>query len=617
MKTTLTRSASVPSILGETGKRSHGEVGSQAETSSEVSDPSLPKFKKFRGAPSMVEQWTQTVHPDDLRANTLANVGDLFKGIDNQIAIGEKQKQKLAKEFERISSVTSPAGAEATDCVCLPPDVMAYKVEGGNGAPELAYNCPEMNGTGFGGIRDLPIGQLAKIMDAFANAAAQIKETCHTNGEHPLIIVANSGREGVERKEGAYPISANSKMIWEKAFIADRCAERLGNPIDPCYADSLDKIVVPYFKKIDAAKSRFDSKFLDKNGYDAALAEAYSDATQSMKNANHRPSVLLGYSRDVAECCRIEDGRPYLFGRPVNGLVNDRAALNLSKKEGKPLDYKKFSLINVTVDEGVNKVAAALARNEFHSSDEAKALPELARNRGFTYDVGGMDRTYHFKKGAGEDPAVSAMTDAERANHRLTYFRGIEENEGLEGVRDAVDDFLALGLKPLFKPNGTGQSKGIIGYKTDESKEEFRKRFEENIKSLEKDFGKGAGYPFLVMPLLKLAETPNGEMYDLRFTTYQKIDASGKGTLHSIPLILKKEPKKTEQEKQLQAGEFSPTNVTAAVAKTGRPGTDFIVPLCTDEGLRQSGLTKDQAKSISLYFSSFQSWLLKTKYPRT
>jgi len=61
----------------------------------------------------------------------------------------------------------------------------------------------------------------------------------------------------------------------------------------------------------------------------------------------------------------------------------------------------------------------------------------------------------------------------------------------------ALDDFKKLKMKPLYKPSGTSRSIGTIAYETGESNEDFKQRFYENINKIEKDFCKGAGYPFL------------------------------------------------------------------------------------------------------------------------
>jgi hypothetical protein len=560
---------------------------------------------------SHVDASMQTLHHDSIRTLSYQNVQALFKGIDNQTSIGLEQDPEMTREFAEASSFPAPKGTKASDCICLPPDLMAYRLDLGNGQHTLRYNCPEINGTGFGGIRDIPPEQLQVIMRGYQQAGKDIARECAAKNEVPLVIVANSGREGAIRNaDGNYPASSNSKMIWEKAYVADVIAEGIGSEEHPVFADSLDKFVTQYNADIDKINSDFS---LTPQQRKAAKDDAYAQATVRMAEHKDEPLVLLGYSRDMAACCKIVDNVPNLFGRPVHGAVNDRALQNLALTEKQELDFKKFSPMNATIKEGVDKFEAALARAKFLDSPEFANLAKIAEERGFKFTPRGLEQVRHFPKGHVED--LEGKTDFEKKEIRSTYFRAVnEQDETMADVVAAWDEFNAIGLKPLFKPNGTGQSKGILAPKTGETKEQFLESFKKNMVEIEKSFGKGAGYPFMVMPLLKLDETPKNEAYDLRFATYQNVDDVDNPTLHSIPLILKKEPPKTTP--YTGELEFTPTNVTAAVAKTGGKGTDFIVPLSSQAGLDQSGLSKDEMKSMGLYFSAFQSWLLENEYSR-
>jgi hypothetical protein len=85
-------------------------------------------------------------------------------------------------------------------------------------------------------------------------------------------------------------------------------------------------------------------------------------------------------------------------------------------------------------------------------------------------------------------------------------------------------------------------------------------------------------------------------------------------TMQAFPLLWKKEPAPdTERSGPV---EFAPTNVTAAVAKTGRPASDFVQALCSRQGLEESGMHEDLAKSMSLYFAAFYAFVLETRYAR-
>ncbi|VVC43499.1 Hypothetical protein CINCED_3A010875 [Cinara cedri] len=524
-------------------------------------------------------------------------LNSLFNGIhDEAKLISKNQDQKLADIFEKNSLIELPIGIKASDFICFPPDVLPYTIKDNTNIIKLDYNCSEINGTGFGSMYTLPINQLETILNSYKNAACKIKEECQKNGEHPLIVVANSGRESAERINGEYLKSANSKVIWEKLSIVNEFAEQIGSLKTPCYVGTIDNITKSYFMQIDIAQMNFNKKVLNEDEYNKEINNAYACATISMQKYANKPMVLLGYSRDIVECCNIKHGQPYLFGRPINGFVNDRAALNLSKKENKKLDYKKIHIMNVSFEEGGDKFSTALAREKFHTSKEFKELSTLAQNRGFTYDVCGLDKLYHFQNDE-ELSLVSNMNDNDLAAYRMRYFRGVNEKDGINGIIKALDDFKKLGMKPLYKPSGSGQSKGIIGYKTGESNNSFKQRFCENLKKIEKEFGKGAGYPFFVMPILKLAQTKKGEVYDLRFAVYQKINCAGNSSIHTIPLVLRKTPD-IIKDKSGEDNDYYPTNITLSRLKTGRPGTDFMIPLCREDSLKQVNLTQDQIKNL-------------------
>lgn len=554
----------------------------------------------------------QTDHVDSVRQQSLDNVRGMFRGVDNQTAIGLAQDIDMSRRIAEAGEMPSPPGALASDCICLPPDLMAYRVATADGGYKLRYNCPEINGTGFGGIRDMHPAQLEEVMRTVERAGQEIAARARADGEVPLVVVANSGREGAQRTDGAYPPSSNSKMIWEKMFVADRMAGAFASEHHDVFVESLDAHVGDYHKAIDAINA------------DASLSpaeskqrkeQAYQDACGRMAAHKDRPLVLLGYSVDMAACCRIENGRPTLFGRPLNGPYNDRGLQNLALVQDKSFDYHTFHPMNVTVKEAVDKFEAAKSRAAFLASDDFSKLGAIAEARGFRFDPLGVEQVRHFPRGAAEPAELAGKDDFEKAELRSTYFRGLQEHEGNAGVLAAWDDFARVGLKPLFKPNGTGQSKGIIAARKNETREQFLQRFEDNRAEIARLFGKGAGYPFMVMPLLKLDETAANEAYDLRFATYQNVDDKQQGKIRSVPLILKKEPPKAGPSAASEL-EFSPTNVTAAVAKTGKKGSDFIVSLCSSEGLKQSHLSEDNMKSISLYFAAYQAWLLKNTYPR-
>ncbi|HGM5324766.1 TPA: hypothetical protein ACKP12_004980 [Serratia marcescens] len=461
---------------------------------------------------------------EHLNITNYINTAGLLNGAADLRSISREQNQSLANEFERCSVYPAPIGLTPSDCVCLPPDILVYQTINKDGHTVKTLTCSELNGTGFGGMHTLPEEQLQTIMNTFRLAAHQIAQS---SSQPRLIVIANSGREFAERKEGRYSLEENNKLIYEKVIIADAMANELG-----CEVISLDDLSHNYFREIDSLRRKQDNGKMTNSEREERSKMAYQQACQNMSSYCKQHLVILGYTRDVVDCCQIEHGQPYLFGRKINGFINDRAAYNLSENKNTPLDLTLFNMINVSFKEGANKYAAACAMSLFNESQEAKELPSLASERGFTYNLLGLDKIFHLNN----KKHNKSLND----EHQIKYFSGVTELDGISGVMDTLKKFTSNGLIPLFKPSGAGQGQGIIAYQQGEKTEDFKRRFMKNLKHIQKLYLNGAGYPFLVEPLLPLDKDSSGHLYDLRFVIYQKNDEQGNCNFHSIPLIIKK-----------------------------------------------------------------------------
>ncbi|HHA1936417.1 TPA: hypothetical protein ACOEP6_004939, partial [Enterobacter ludwigii] len=500
-------------------------------------------------------------------------------------------------EFERCSIYSAPVGLKHSDCVCLPPDILVYRAKNKDSHTVKTLTCSELNGTGFGGIHNLPGEQYRTIMDTFRLAARQILQS---DPGPRLIVIANSGRELSVRKEGRYPVEENNKLMYEKILIADIIADELD-----CEVISLDDLSHNYFRIIDELTcEKVNCKITDSE-FEERSEAAHQLAFHKMEKYCKQNLVVIGYTRDVVDCCQINNGQPYLFGRAINGFMNDRAAYNLCKSKNKPLDLSSFNMINVSFKEGADKYAATYAISLFNESAEARELPSLASERGFTWDLLGLDKVLHLN----DKNNIQLCND-----EQVKYFSGVTEQDGISGIMHTLKEFQSRGLIPLFKPSGTGQGQGIIAYQQGEKKQDFKKRFTENLEYIKKSYSNGAGYPFLVEPLLQLDKDSNGHLYDLRFVIYQKNDGQGNCNFHSIPLVIKKSAQTYSDGDYDACPKFEPTNATYSVKKTNQDYTTFTEPLCTISNINKTGLNLEQVKSISLYLSAFQCWLLKTRY---
>jgi len=70
-----------------------------------------------------------------------------------------------------------------------------------------------------------------------------------------------------------------------------------------------------------------------------------------------RPTVVLGYSRELISHTGVIGGVPHLFGRQIAGAVNDRFLYNLTAVHG-PLDADSFLPANRCYEAGADKALA-------------------------------------------------------------------------------------------------------------------------------------------------------------------------------------------------------------------------------------------------------------------
>jgi len=335
---------------------------------------------------------------------------------------------------------------------------------------------------------------------------------------------------------------------------------------------------------------------------------------------------LVGYSIDGARCRRIdESGKGDLFGIPISGLHNDRGAKNTEKVQGRKFDPDQTALLNRNIDEATDKFASALCRSQFHESEIFKALPQIAIARGFIFDPMGLDELTHMPVGK-EEMDFTGMSELDIARHRATYFRGVTEEEGRSGVERAHDDFHdEFGLLFLTKPDGTGQGKGIAAKKPNETKQEFMVRFDAKMEvDVQGGFGKGAGYTVMVEPLVNIAKTSSGKIYedgktrkdaeyDMRVVVNHNYRLA---RIESVPDSLKKTaPDATTKMKE----GFTPTNLTASMVATGLAYSNFVVPLCSKQGLKETegvGFDLNRMLGVSLYENAYKFYELIQPDPR-
>jgi hypothetical protein len=231
--------------------------------------------------------------------------------LDDRKTIANRQAFALASHFAEASELSLPAQAQLRDFFVAPLDILPYKRDG-----RLRFQLLELNGTGIGGLTNMPGALVEDVLDTIA----EIGDFCE--GAAPLVLVASSGREVAGDLKPSH-------LLHEKVLFVDRIAGALERRLGDC------KIL----------------------GFDSLVANGgWRDSS--------RPAVLLGYSRELVEQSEVRGGVPRLFGRKVAAIVNDRFLYNLQTAHG-ALDSGAFLAANGCYEAGADKAEAYRHVNSF------------------------------------------------------------------------------------------------------------------------------------------------------------------------------------------------------------------------------------------------------------
>jgi len=224
--------------------------------------------------------------------------------LDDRQSVANGQASALALRFARESERPLPARTRIRDFFVAPLDILPYRREG-----RLQFQLLELNGTGIGGITNMP----GPLVEDILESIAEIGTLC--DGAAPLVVVASSGRE----------VAADikpSRLLHEKLLFVDRIAGALERRFGDCEILSLDQLTA-------------NGGWLD----------------------GSRPAVLLGYSRELVECSDVAGGVPRLYGRDIAAVVNDRFLYNLQTAYG-ALSSRAFLAANSCYAAGADKAEA-------------------------------------------------------------------------------------------------------------------------------------------------------------------------------------------------------------------------------------------------------------------
>lgn len=464
-----------------------------------------------RSLPLPPPHWTERQNGLSLNLRTLIGLAPMLgHRLDDRQSVAKGQAAALAMRFARESERPLPAGTGICDFFVAPLDILPYRREG-----RLQFQLLELNGTGIGGITNMPGPLVEDILDSIA----EIGILC--DGPAPLVVVASSGREV------ATDIKP-SRLLHEKLLFVDRIAGMLDRRFGDCNVLTLDQLTA-------------NGGWLDRC----------------------RPTVLLGYSRELVERSDVVGGVPRLYGRDIAAVVNDRFLYNLQTACG-ALSPGAFLAANSCYAAGADKAEAYRHVNSFDARNGFDGISEPIR-----FDV---------------------CRDA-------------------ESLLDTVCARLSRGEQLVIKPSGTGHGDGIEFFFGCEGKDLVASQISRSLAVVGERYGRGAGYPYTVTEYLdaEVIRKPDhplqGSKFELRVVVYRK----GR-MLHATPSIAKVAPERWDPMHPTRGALIN--NVSASIRGGKTSGADHVLPLCRRETLETLGLDDDMLMKLCRWATAYVAHVL-------
>lgn len=432
--------------------------------------------------------------------------------LENRETIRAAQDADLVK-FVQQKSTTKLRNSSQEKLFCVAPlDILV--TENGD---RKQFHIIELNGTGIGGLTNISAPAVGCVLEALLEMAADLP------AENPLVLVASSGLESEQ-------MPRKNKLIYEKILYAE--ALRRG---------------------------------FEKRGQKAVVSTVLQMRDAPWEMNNNRPTILIGYMKEFLRFLRNgPNGRLMLFGRAVEGAVNDRFCLNILHEYPK-VDLGQLQTMNRCFLPGADKAAMYQLFNEYlekHPTDLTRKVPF----------------------------AVAQTRD--------------------DLIRTVLD-WLQQGRKAVIKPQGTGLGHGIEFFLSrEESEEQIVHRIDDSLRLTERYYGlHGGALPYTVCEFLDTAiiqregHPMQGHKYEIRVVVYR----DGK-SLKAFPSIVKVSSEVYNPALPTHLSLIN--NITASAVATQSAGHEHMLPLSNQETLDLLDLKPEDLRDVSILATGFVRYVL-------
>lgn len=245
--------------------------------------------------------------------------------LEDRSRISSSQDVTLADRLA-TSTAQSLRDTSQRDLFCVAPlDILVSEHEG-----QKQFHLLELNGTGIGGITNLPQAAL----DAMLASLAQTASTSFNDPEG-VVLLAVSGKESESNPR-------LNRLVHEKLLFIDALRYGLQQRFGEAVAMSLSGL-----------------------------------AAHAQQGGRKLPTVVPGYIKDLLNAVELaDDGTLWLHGRRVLGAVNDRFCLNLLQRFNHQIDLTRFQTINRCFAAGADKGIAYGLMNDYVTQHPHPALPD-------------------------------------------------------------------------------------------------------------------------------------------------------------------------------------------------------------------------------------------------
>lgn len=244
--------------------------------------------------------------------------------LEDRSGVRDRQEPELVDLFREAGTVAFSNEEQQHLFLVAPLDLLVVEANG-----RKQFHITETNGTGIGGLTNLPLDIVSTVLEGLTEMAARLAEP------NALVLVAVSGMESNKNPR-------HNHLVHEKMLYAE------------------------------ALKRGFESKGRPAKVLTMAQLEQNPDAIHT-----DQPTVVLGYIKELLNSLGMRrDGRLNLLGRPVDAAINDRFCLNVLSRFGHQVDMTRFATMNRCFMPGADKGSAYELLNEFAAKNKSDYFPD-------------------------------------------------------------------------------------------------------------------------------------------------------------------------------------------------------------------------------------------------